>query len=131
MNEDTGTCMTPEQAMRAENAGLRAENEELKAICRDKPDHSDLDAAAFQVNMLRGALSTAEARTKQLEAALEAMPPILRTFDAFCQVDHGGFCHSHLPGKHKPCPVSVARFAIMRTMKPAAAALKGDADADA
>ena len=63
MNEDTGTCMTPEQAM-------RAENEELKAICRDKPDHSDLDAAAFQVNILMAALSRAEARIAELEATL-------------------------------------------------------------
>jgi len=53
-------------------AALRAENEELKAICRDKPEHSDLDAAAFQVNILTGALSRAEARIAELEAALEA-----------------------------------------------------------
>ena len=57
--------------MRNKIAALRADNEELRAICRDKPGHDDLDAAAFQVNMLTGALSRAEDRIAELKAALK------------------------------------------------------------
>ena len=53
-----------------------------------------------------------DARIEQLKATLRTMPPILGHFATFCQVDHAGFCHSHLAGKHKPCPVSVARTAV-------------------
>ena len=59
--------------MRNKIAALRADNEELRAICRDKPGHDDLDAAAFQVNMLTGALSRAEDRIAELTAALVAI----------------------------------------------------------
>ena len=46
MNEDTGTCMTPEQAMRAENAELRAENERLQRLLDREAGNLSLAADA-------------------------------------------------------------------------------------
>jgi hypothetical protein len=51
----------------ASNAGhYEAENEQLRAIIADLPDHSDIDALMFEVNRLSAAISRLTAENEQL-----------------------------------------------------------------
>ena len=105
--------------MRNKIAALRADNEELRAICRDKPGHDDLDAAAFQVNMLTGALSRAEDRIAELKAALGDI----------AQIDKrplGRYANGRSRGYEEYSTLSQQEMA-----KIAAAALKGEPDEEA
>jgi len=71
MNEDTGTCMTPEQAMRAENAELRAENERLQRL---------LDREAGNLSLAADACVAYSARIAELEAALTEIHELLSNY---------------------------------------------------
>jgi hypothetical protein len=60
------------QQVGIEQHAFQARIKELEAIVRDLPDHSDLDAAAFEVNFLRSRLSTYEKALRKI-----AKPPFM------------------------------------------------------
>ena len=85
--------------------------EEAKGVSRlrepDVNDIRDIRQMVKDIPILLDALAEAQGK---LEAVAEVTLPLLRSFDAWCNLGHHGICQSHL--MDKPCSVARARRAF-------------------
>ena len=61
------------QQTKARIISLERQLAEAKAILSDQPDHSDVDAAAFEANALRSQLAEKKGKLEEAQAALRAL----------------------------------------------------------
>lgn len=59
---------------------LRSERDEALAVIEDNPDHADLDAAAFELNMANGRVTELEAEVERLDGVIACKDRALEGF---------------------------------------------------